>query len=102
LWEKSENASSYGFRIWNDEHQIYRNVHDEVPDDPIDFLSLVLDSSDGLIDKMIHEAYKSESGIWIGDRLFDYEEVAAVLSAYFDDEDYNEAIHVLQAEKELA
>jgi hypothetical protein len=34
--------------------------------------------------------------------LFDYEEVAAVLSAYFDDEDYNEAIHVLQAEKELA
>ncbi|UCG02539.1 MAG: hypothetical protein JSW11_00815 [Candidatus Heimdallarchaeota archaeon] len=64
---------TYGFRMYDDHGQTYDNTWETIPDDDMEVLSLIMESSDKETEEMIDDTIGT--GLYIGNEWYPWKEI---------------------------
>lgn len=66
---------SLGFRVYDDYASSYCNICESLPDDDLEFISMVLEYADDNIRIMLDHVREHELGIFVGDEFYEWEQI---------------------------
>ena len=73
------DEKSYGVRVYDQYGQSYVNNWDVLPDNDMEVLILVKEESDAAIVDLMNAIIDNESGVMIGDKWYDWDEIKHIM-----------------------
>src|SRR5438045_3423982 len=74
-------SESYGFRACDNYGQTYCNSFESIPDNDLEFLALVVENTDDILQDMLNMLIEDERGLDIGDKWYDYDDIKDVIKS---------------------
>ena len=71
--------STFGFRAYDDYGQTYGNIFESIPDDDLEFLTLVAKDPDDILSGMLDSVRENEKGIKVGETFYEYDEIKHIV-----------------------
>jgi hypothetical protein len=72
---KEDNSETLGFRMYDDEGQMYDNTWDAIPDEDLDVLAKVIKESSGPVSDMLDFIQLNQKGIYIDGSWYDWDDI---------------------------
>jgi len=70
-----QGLETFGYRMFDDYDQTYDNTFDAVPDNDLELLRHALANCDGIAGSMLEYVEENNTGIYIGDTWYDWDEI---------------------------
>ena len=84
--DSPQGSVTFGFRMYDWEGKVYDNTWERIPDDDLDILRKVCEESadDEVVMAMFEYIWENETGIYIGDIWYDWEDIKDILEDVMD------------------
>jgi len=75
---------TYGFRMFDDEGQMYHNTDEKLPKDDLKLLKWALPKMDDMAQDMMDFVIRNKSGMYINGRWYDWTKIRPIINRWLN------------------